>query len=100
MSTKNENVVITTESGLSKLTKKELVNIILRKDSVEANNLKTIKELESEVKQLNGINHDFKKEIDDNVTEIFRLQQKLAKGITVCCAISITIGILVGYFIK
>lgn len=47
-----------TENSLMKRTKKELIDIILRKDGVEKENSNTIKELNEEINKLKLINED------------------------------------------
>lgn len=110
MSTQSEN-------SLMKKTKKELVDIILRKDDVEAKLRKelsdvnldfskakdmiskkenTIAELNNSIKEKNQQVEDFKDTIDDLVAEnyTYRHHQKFFIGITIASVV-ITVGAII-----
>lgn len=68
---------INKESGLMKLTKKELINIIFRKDATEQQNSETIKECNKKYDSLKKLYDATKKELDYRDNHCDRLSNKI-----------------------
>lgn len=68
---------INKESGLMKLTKKELIGIIFRKDATEQQNSETIKECNKKYDSLKKLYDDTKKELDYRDSLCDKLSNKI-----------------------
>lgn len=68
---------INKESGLMKLTKKELINIIFRKDATEQQNSETIKECNKKYDSLKKLYDATKKKLDCRDNDYDKLSNKI-----------------------